>query len=1188
MSNIAKQQTADSIGAAGPEILAPPTTTYDTLPICIRSYQVPPEKKPFLGKSNAAAVSDKWYLVFDTETTTNIQTVRFGVCHIYRDNVRYTSILFPNNAILTAADKKVIKDGAGVTGHQVMSIEDFRRKIFIPYVFTYKAMVIGFNLPYDLSMIALHATPIKSGSMKDGFRFFYADNDDTPCIEIKHINVRASMYKIQYPQSEHNIHYKRIRGNIERIDPASLDPDTAAADSSSTASSEDEHSGYDVKYRGRFVDCSQLANVIFSRKFSLDKLCKTLDIENKKEKNEGHGLALTPDYVAYAIRDVVATWECFVALRERYARYGLTKTAIDSLFTEASLGKGTFREMNIQSFMTLNTDFSPEMVGRVMSTFYGGRSEIKERRMLARGLYCDMTSMYPTNCTLMGLWKYVIAREIAYKDVTDKMKKFLGSLLPIETGLSILNNKKVWKDFVCIVRISPDDDVLPIRANYDDETTANNIGLNYLKSDSDLWYTLPDVIDSILQTGKVPQVQEVIQFIPKGVQQGLQPLALLGKPEYTIDPGKEDFVKRIIELRKIVQGKMSAEKTLATTAADSGDLKAAAYHTQKAAEYEIEQQQIKITANATTYGIFAELIAETFETIQTVAVHSHIALERKTVHKEKAGIYFNPILATCITGGSRLMLGIAEKLSLVQGLSWSFCDTDSMFISDSGNVYNDAELIDRCKTIVSWFNAINPYDFEVLEGDAPTDLFKFEKYNFTAVQDPITGKKHQVMLPLYAYCISAKRYVVWHENKGYRDIKKASVHGLGTYLPPYVGYKKHDDCTAGEVAGITEADVSLAADENDLLVQWVCVSPFRHQVPPISVKDLSEIGIGRWEYDIWHIILDCELTGKEFTPELYLQFTTPVRHQYTNSSPHILAYYGLYNGGKDYQQQVKPFSFYVASSPCKDRDEVDKADYRVSSEDEYKRIIDTATSMGGVTTKGLSPLKYASLDKKIKRKRGASFTDFASKLADILHNKKLLNVDCCYREIQKLKENSLAAVRMRTGIFMYHPIALYDAAATPDNQIWFDRDTGDSVPRDCLKTYGEFLQDYNSHAECKFSNGGTGSKGVTQRRYVYASEIIVTGKEFYRGELNMITQGSVDVGVLYEDKKSKDEREANQQQLRSDMTPYIARYGVTAIAKEVDMLKSTLSMVATGKRAMSLDVQEKIERYLTSQQKRVY
>jgi hypothetical protein len=58
----------------------------------------------------------------------------------------------------------------------------------------------------------------------------------------------------------------------------------------------------------------------------------------------------------------------------------------------------------------LQGDAPNELIGLIMSTYFGGRAEVHLRRTLCQVLYCDFLSMYPTVCTLMGLWRFVIAK----------------------------------------------------------------------------------------------------------------------------------------------------------------------------------------------------------------------------------------------------------------------------------------------------------------------------------------------------------------------------------------------------------------------------------------------------------------------------------------------------------------------------------------------------------------------------------------------------------------------------------------------------------------------------------------------------------------------------------------------------------------------------------------------------------
>lgn len=42
--------------------------------------------------------------------------------------------------------------------------------------------------------------------------------------------------------------------------------------------------------------------------------------------------------VAYCMNDVQATWECFATLAARYGTFGLSRTGLHELYSEASLG----------------------------------------------------------------------------------------------------------------------------------------------------------------------------------------------------------------------------------------------------------------------------------------------------------------------------------------------------------------------------------------------------------------------------------------------------------------------------------------------------------------------------------------------------------------------------------------------------------------------------------------------------------------------------------------------------------------------------------------------------------------------------------------------------------------------------------------------------------------------------------
>lgn len=297
----------------------------------------------------------------------------------------------------------------------------------------------------------------------------------------------------------------------------------------------------------------------------------------------------------------------------------------------------------------------------------GGRSEVRLRRSLAQVLYCDFLSMYPTVCTLMGLWRFVIAKGVTWRDISDETQEFLECV-----ALPDLQASDTWRQLTTLVKLTPTDDIIPTRAKYDTLTpgaqnraTSATIGLNHSTSKKPLWYTLGDVVASKLLTGKTPHILEAIRFDPKEPQDGLRSIKIAGNANYHVDPYKDNFYKRIIELRSDVDARLETAEG------------------QEKEELKAERQALKILANSTSYGIFVEVNVGELDNRETRTCYgpSGVGFPVPTTKSEEPGRYFHPLLATLITGAARLMLAIAETLTTQAGLDWTFCDTDSMAIA---------------------------------------------------------------------------------------------------------------------------------------------------------------------------------------------------------------------------------------------------------------------------------------------------------------------------------------------------------------------------------------------------------------------------------------------------------------------------------------------------------------------------
>jgi hypothetical protein len=284
-------------------------------------------------------------------------------------------------------------------------------------------------------------------------------------------------------------------------------------------------------------------------------------------------------------------------------------------------------------------------------------------------------------------------------------------------------------------------DVFPVRTDYDDETYT--IGLNYLTTKQPLWFTLADCIVSKLITGRPPKIAKAQTYRPGPRQQDLRPVKILGRPDFTIDPAKDDLFTRLIDLRDVAK--------------DSGD--------------EIEKT-IKIIANSSSYGIFIEVNRNDADKAELLHVYGPDGRLRKVRSKsvEEPGRYFNPILGVLITGAARLMLGIAEAKAAEAGLDWAFCDTDSFAFVKPTEI-SRKQFRGRVEDIIDWFEPLNPYR----KGGS---ILKIETQNF--------GIDSKRIEPLYCFAISSKRYVLFNlDARGKPILRKGSAHGLGHFIEPY-------------------------------------------------------------------------------------------------------------------------------------------------------------------------------------------------------------------------------------------------------------------------------------------------------------------------------------------------------------------------------------------------------------------
>ena len=656
--------------------------------VAVRGYTQRLEKPKAKRSFSYAPLRHNRVLVFDTETTIDqYQNFKIGYFQIYQDGVIQHDGLFYDPSTLNEREIKILESHSRKHNISLYSLNEFIDNVFYPEVFELKTLCNGYNLAFDLSRIAKRAGDSR-GRNRGGFTLTLSDDPFNPPIIIR---------KLGYSNSFKFTTTKQNKG--------------------------------ESYFPGNFLDTQRLAEVLLqSNHISLEKAGEKLNTPVQKMKGIEHGEhgKVTEKYIDYLIKDVETTQAVYEKLVKELDVYQI-HIPITKIFSSASIGKHALSQLGVKSFLELNSDFPDSIIGNIMTSYFGGRTECKIRKNPTKVTVLDFTSMYPTVTMEMDLWKYIIAESLEIQDITEEVRRFISNL-----KLSDLQKQETWKKLVVMVRIQPDYDILPVRMDYKGNNTGFNVGINYLSSNSEMWYSLPDVIGSYLLTDKVPKITEAIKFIPKGVQKGLRKSRVLG---IDIDPSKDNIVQVLVEERQKI--KQELKKT------DKND-----------PEYQhlsSRAQAIKILVNALSYGIFIELNPEDRKSeFQVYGLDNFVTKENRF---EKSGKYFHPLLAVMITSGARLFLTMAEAKLKELGAIHAYMDTDSVFVPP-----------EKTQELVEFFQPLNPYNIDI-------PLLKPEKKD------------------LWFYGIASKRYALYYYENGkirfMEDERSYKLHGLGHLTNPF-------------------------------------------------------------------------------------------------------------------------------------------------------------------------------------------------------------------------------------------------------------------------------------------------------------------------------------------------------------------------------------------------------------------
>ncbi len=676
-----------------------------------------------------------------------------------------------------------------------------------------RCLIVGFNLPFDLTRITCHVGPAKTRWFAGGFSVVIWPD---PTGKRKGSLFRPKIHIRKLGQGMNTIEFARYK----------LGPNK-------------EHRS--IKPESEFLDLSQLVRALTGDSHSLDSACRAFGLESSKHTTQEHGVIILK-YLLYNRQDVEITFQLAIAALQEFDRHPISRRynppghlSEAKVFSSASIAKAYLKLMNIAPRLKAQTDFPRRVLGKAMEAYYGGRVEAKWRLIASPVVYLDFFSMYPTINVLMDLWKFVIAEEIEVVEDTEEARLFLE-----RATLDDAFDPSLWStELNRLVLVEPDGDIFPIRTKYHTLSEGWKIGLNQYYSDEAQWYPIADVLGSKLLNRVVPKILKSIRLEPKGIQKDLNRIDFRGL--VSVDPAEKDFFKVMVEERAKVKAKKEP------------------YHNLSDEERYALSLALKITANAGSYGILAQVNRNQLPTrktdIQELWFGRNEPIEYETGRPEVPGECSFPPLAAFITAGARLMLALLERSIIDRGGAYAFCDTDSLAVisnqagglievaasgSDRNPYLQQAHALswNDAKVLASCFGSLNPYDrFRV-----PGSILELKEENYKG------GDRSAEQIQLYAFCIAPKRYCLFTEDTNRREIVSRMESALGALRPPHDG---------------------------DWITEW------------------------------WEAIL-----RNENVPFADL----PLVRQFTISNWDIYRRFKRLNRGKPYQAQIKPFNFFLATS----------------------------------------------------------------------------------------------------------------------------------------------------------------------------------------------------------------------------------------------------------------------------------
>ena len=407
----------------------------------------------------------------------------------------------------------------------VLSRHDFCERMLWEACWRNRATLVGFNLAFDLSRLALSAHAGR-GRHAGGFvlRLWEhegGDNRFRPNVVARRVDNKRTLFSWTGVKSP---------------------PDDGARHTSA-----DDH----------FLDLRALVFALRNDGHSLESAGAAFATPYEKRPVELGRIG--DDLMDYVRDDVAATTRLARAALSELHRHPVPLSA-DRALSPAAIGRAYLRQMGVTPPLS-RSSLSHGEHGQAMEAFYGPRVEVRIRHVPVPVTLVDFSSQYANVARLLRVFDLLSSERLSAVEATDEVRALLEEA-DVDEALS----PSTWPKLVGFGLVSPEGDWLPSRAWFSGKGDVPRVGIGPLTSSRPMWFSLPDLVAEKVLTGRVPKLLRAWRLEGEG-RLPLRSVLVSGRVPF--DPGSADWWEALVEARSVLGGGIGADtlKAIASTTA---------------------------------------------------------------------------------------------------------------------------------------------------------------------------------------------------------------------------------------------------------------------------------------------------------------------------------------------------------------------------------------------------------------------------------------------------------------------------------------------------------------------------------------------------------------------------------------------------------------------------------------------